>query len=57
MSNYYVGADTSWEDYLKDSSLNGVIKDEIRSTSLAERRAITRQTREIVASRRALVIL
>ena len=55
MSNYYVGAETSWEEYLKDSSPNGVIKDEIRSTSLAERRAITRQTREIVASRRALV--
>lgn len=55
MSIYYVGADTSWEEYLKDSSPNGVIKDEIRSTSLAERRAISRQTKEIVASRRALV--
>jgi WD40 repeat protein len=55
MSIYYVGADTSWEDYLRDSSPNGVIKDEIRSSSLAERRAISRQTKEIVASRRALV--
>lgn len=55
MSRYFVGAEVSWEDYLRESSLNGDITREIRSSSQAERRAIARQTQEIVASRRAIV--
>lgn len=54
MSKYYIGNQQSWEEYLRHATYED-IKGEIRNSSIAERMAILRQTREIVTSRRAMV--
>ena len=54
MDTFHLGTKTTWENYLKKSSFTKDINGEIRSHRKEEMVAISNQTREIVASQKAL---
>ncbi|MEK7727274.1 MAG: hypothetical protein AAB354_02610, partial [candidate division KSB1 bacterium] len=55
MATFYLGSKLSWQQYLQASSFVKDIQGQIRRSSQKEQVAINTQTREIVASREALV--
>lgn len=55
MATFYLGSKLSWQQYLQASSFVKDIQGQIRRSSQKEQVAINAQTREIVASREALV--
>lgn len=55
MATFYLGSKMSWQQYLQASSFVKDIQGQIRRSSHKEQVAINAQTREIVASREALV--
>lgn len=55
MATFYLGSKLSWQQYLQASSFVKDIQGQIRRSSQKEQVAINAQTREIIASREALV--
>jgi WD40 repeat protein len=55
MIKFFMGSKLTWEEYLKTTSLSKDLSGQIRRSSKQERMAISEQTREIVASREALL--
>ncbi len=55
MATFYLGSKLSWQQYLQASSFVKDIQGQIRRSSQKEQVAINTQTREIIASREALV--